>query len=154
MGPRIEPQPADTIESLRQQLADMTNDRDNWQHQATEVENSLSECQAREKVLREMVGRWMGDEGWGMLDMETVDAIDAESDFTALDAYLRENGWRQCAKGQRTTQWCGAKEAAIKQAKREALLEASKLCESMSEDETWAYIKCSEAIDRMAEELK
>jgi len=43
---------------------------------------------------------------------------------------------------------------AIKQAKREALLEAARVCEGMSTDETWAYIECSEAIDHMAEELK
>jgi len=47
------------------------------------------------------------------------------SDSTELDTYLEENGWRQCAKGQYITQYCGLVEEAVRQAKREALLEAA-----------------------------
>jgi hypothetical protein len=42
-------------------------------------------------------------------------------DSTALEEYLKATGWRQCAKGQRTTQYCGLTEEAVRQAADGAL---------------------------------
>ena len=38
----------------------------------------LSAAKEREFELREMVGRWMNDEGWTQADIDAVDNIDAE----------------------------------------------------------------------------
>lgn len=72
---RVEGKPNE-IESLRQQLAT--------------TEQRLLEALAREKVLREMVGRWMCDEGWSQVDMDAVDNLDAEGDSTTLDNAIKQ----------------------------------------------------------------
>ena len=52
-----------------------------------------------------------------------VEGLDA---FAALiEDHLKEQGYRQCAKGQKTTQYCGMVEQAV-QAEREA---CAKVCE-------------------------
>lgn len=50
------------------------------------------------------------------------------ANFAALiEDHLKSQGWRQCAKGQRTTQWCGMVEQAVK-AERDA---CAKVCEEI-----------------------
>lgn len=56
------------------------------------------------------------------LGVEEVRAL--RQQLAESQARNASDGWRQCAKGQRTTQYCGLTEEAIRQAKREALLEA------------------------------
>lgn len=108
-----------------------------WRAREPEIESlrqQLAESQAREKVLRDALVRASGYEAY-MEDKIITNALTLPSDSTALDLALRQaeestkqamiaDGWRQCAKGQRTTQYCGLTEEAIRQAKREALLEA------------------------------
>jgi hypothetical protein len=62
-------------------------------------------------------------------------------------------GWRQCAKGQRTTQYCGLTEQAKREAKREALLEAAGWFDVHTNG---GYVSASPFNDlrRMADELK
>jgi len=52
-----------------------------------------------------------------------------------------EQGWRQCAKGQRTTQFCGMVEQAV-QAEREA---CAKVCDDLWQEDKTAY-DCRETI--------
>jgi hypothetical protein len=89
----------------------------------------------------------------GCHDSKTVqanlDAVQVRDDLrqqlAECQARNAEDGWRQCAKGQRTTQFCGQLEEAVKQAKREALLEAAdKFAGSVAEYE----------LRRMAKELE
>ena len=47
-------------------------------------------------------------DGW-LSDLERFAALVA----AAKEQEMRESGWRQCAKGQRTTQFCGQLEAAV-----------------------------------------
>jgi hypothetical protein len=111
-------------------------------HLIKSLRQQLAECQALEKVFREALSQAAEDmDDWGAYaseyfqekwnlkgDVENLLKLAAmPSDSTALDTYLKENGWRQCAKGQSTTQWCGATEEAVKQAKRETLLEAAQI---------------------------
>ena len=61
-----------------------------------------------------------------------IDITDNLSRFAALVAAEKEqqmirDGWRQCAKGQRTTQYCGLLDAAVKD-EREA---CAKVCEGL-----------------------
>ena len=60
--------------------------------------------------------------------IETVYAAFAEAERKKMT----EEGWRQCAVGQRTTQFCGATEAAIKE-EREA---CAKVCEEVERKAT------------------
>ena len=53
------------------------------------LRQQLAECQAREKVLGEMVGRWLGDEGWCDADMGAYDDCLA-CDSTALDTLKKQ----------------------------------------------------------------
>ena len=59
----------------------------------------------------------------------------------AKEHEMRESGWRQCAKGQRTTQYCGQLEAAVA-AERE---ECAKVCDWMP-DGSGHYGNCAAAI--------
>jgi hypothetical protein len=64
------------------------------------------------------------------MGLASEDAWQKTERFAALVAAaererMKSEGWRQCAKGQRTTQYCGLLEAAV-QAEREA---CAKLCE-------------------------
>ena len=73
-----------------------------------------------------------------------IDITDNLSRFAALVAAEKEqqmirDGWRQCAKGQRTTQYCGLLDAAVKD-EREA---CAKVCDG------WMHANgndCAEAI--------
>jgi hypothetical protein len=110
---------ADEIESMRQQLAEVKKQfnkllfvcakriEPEWHdNMVSDFQRQLTECQAREKVLLEMVYRWLGDEGWGDADMGAYDDCLA-GDSTALDTML-------------------------KQAKLEALLEHGKWCDEQA----------------------
>jgi hypothetical protein len=101
---------ADEIESLRQQLAELEDDEQKAVERCVIAEQKLAQCQAREKVLRDDMKlasiQYMGC-GGNLLPGEIIDAMNSilnhtlvlSSDSTALDQ-------------------------AIRQAKREALLEA------------------------------
>ena len=52
------------------------------------------------------------------------------------------DGWRQCAKGQRTTQYCGLLDAAVKD-EREA---CAKVCEEIRFPDNYGTIRCATAI--------
>lgn len=54
--------------------------------------------------------------------------------FAALvEDHLKSKGYRQCAVGQRTTQFCGMLEDAVK-AERES---CAKVCDKRSDDDKW-----------------
>jgi hypothetical protein len=119
---------ADEIESLRQQLA---------------------ESQAREEVLRGGLVAIIDDA------QESVDHYHAAMKGYRQARHDRMDEDIQIARDALALPFDStALDAAIRQAKREALLDAAKLCENLSQDETWAYIECSDAIERMADELK
>lgn len=90
------------IESLRQQLAEVINECGEYAYAIKVKENQLAECQAREKVLREVLKLSWSEEYVNGIETgkKAEEAIAMPFDSTALDE-------------------------AIKQAKREALLEAS-----------------------------
>ena len=76
-------------------------------------------------------------------DLERFAALIAAAEREAMI----EQGWRQCAKGQRTTQFCGMVEQAVL-AEREA---CAKVCEENADDDTegeWdsACISCADHI--------
>lgn len=81
---------------------------------------------------------------------ELFDALSRQ--LAECQARNAEDGWRQCAKGQRATQWCGATEESIKQANL-------KLLESVIGEWEKPYGQTDGAsfidrLRRMAEELK
>jgi hypothetical protein len=53
------------------------------------LRRQLAECQAREKVLIDMAGKWIGDEGWGQADMDEFDRI-CLAGSSILDAMLKQ----------------------------------------------------------------
>jgi hypothetical protein len=80
-----------------------------------------------------------------------IDAMNKAAERAEIMANLRLNGWRQCAVGQKTTQFCGMLEAAV-QAEREA---CAKLCEEIARrndaegsDVDWVTgnMECADAI--------
>ncbi len=93
------------IESLRQQLAECQTESANWFRKYMEENDALAESQAREKVLRDALNAvelefYQYTEGFTILWGEIDAALALPSDSTVLDS-------------------------AIRQAKREALLEAA-----------------------------
>lgn len=71
---------------------------------------------------------------WRFLTTPDPEAVTADQLREAVEQALADersrmiaDGWRQCAQGQRTTQWCGAAEAAIA-AEREA---CAKVCDAI-----------------------
>jgi hypothetical protein len=84
-------------------------------------------------VTREEINSMAKEAGWTKAgrDMEYPALTDRLERFIALyEGRLVERGWRQCAEGQTTTQYCGLLELAVT-AEREACAE---LCESI----TWS----------------
>ena len=84
----------------------------------------------RANILR--MAREAGFAGWLA---ETPFVTTCFEHFAALVAAaererMKSEGWRQCAKGQRTTQYCGLLEDSVK-AEREA---CAKLCEEIAKD--------------------
>jgi hypothetical protein len=90
------------------------------------------------------------------MDRDTVIALARQAGYTGYDslseqlhqfasiieAHLKDQGYRQCAKGQRTTQFCGMLEQAV-EAERE---ECAKVCDEI--DRRWINQaeKCAAAI--------
>jgi hypothetical protein len=84
-------------------------------------------------MTREEINSMAKEAGWTKAgrDMEYPALTDRLERFIALyEGRLVERGWRQCAEGQTTTQYCGLLELAVT-AEREACAE---LCESI----TWS----------------
>lgn len=78
----------------------------------------------------------------------TMDVLEAErAERDALRAEMAKEGWRQCAVGQRTTQFCGQLEAAVL-AEREA---CARVCDLMDHDEPRLGAACACAIRRRSE---
>ena len=73
----------------------------------------------------------------------TATLSDLEKFAAAEREAMIEQGWRQCAKGQRTTQFCGMVEQAVL-AEREA---CAKVCDGLyAEDESVSVGECVNAI--------
>jgi hypothetical protein len=154
--------PHSHIDALRQQLAEQKRLTDLVYRAADPLKEKLAESQAREKVLRDalVIAERYLPAGYEHAQVAAA-ALALPSDSTALDTYLEENGWRQCAKGQYITQYCGLVEEAVRQAKREASKYAAE--QSQESKKAWGeYAKgCSaEAasiairLNQMAEEMK
>ncbi len=69
----------------------------NTAHEALSIPNNTSALdqlkagyELRIKTLREMVARWMCDEGWDQCDMDEVDRLDATQDTSTLDALVND----------------------------------------------------------------
>jgi DNA repair exonuclease SbcCD ATPase subunit len=96
-------------------------------------EEKLAECQAREKVLRDALQQCAYDEEGYCINPDAAEALDEPSDSTALD---------DC----------------VKEAKREALLDAAEYCDNQwrwSEGEYQEYEQdVGDGIRRMAKELE
>ena len=85
---------------------------------------------------------------------QALDALEAHADFgikadraiDALRAALAEpDGWRQCAVGQKTTQYCGLLEEAVK-AEREACARVCEVHGSMAKHAVWMAEECAALI--------
>ena len=62
--------------------------------------------------------------------------------FAALVAeHLKSEGYRQCAKGQRTTQFCGMVEQAVRDEREECAKVLEKLEQEWEDAELWASFK-------------
>lgn len=90
----------------------------------------------RQDIIK--MAREAGLEGFG------TPLIAIERFFHMAQAAMIEQGWRQCAKGQRTTQFCGMVEQAV-QAEREA---CAKECEHTAArmGSEWMAHHCAAAI--------
>lgn len=90
--------------------------------------------------------RWSGvpvDGAPLMHDGELLYTADAICEAVeAAHARMISDGWRQCAQGQRTTQFCGQLQKAV-EAEREA---CAKVCEEMDHDEPRMGAACAAAI--------
>lgn len=108
------------IESLRQQLAEfkaemkMDAEGPDWIQRAMQAEAAL---QIRDEQLAEAYDNY---EKLVTTCEENEEAL--KQQLAECQARNAEDGWRH--KGQRTTQFCGQLEEAVKQAKRKTLLEA------------------------------
>ena len=85
---------------------------------------------------RDDIIRMAREAGWSDELLEVSFTAPLLDRFAALVAAEKEqqmirDGWRQCAKGQRTTQFCGLLEAAVK-AEREA---CAKLCDELRDED-------------------
>jgi len=79
----------DEIKSLRQQLSSYVKEDEIKANVNKLLVEQLAECQAREKVLIDMAGKWIGDEGWGQADMDEFDRI-CLAGSSILDAMLKQ----------------------------------------------------------------
>jgi hypothetical protein len=84
-----------------------------------------------------------------------IDAMNKAAERAEIMANLRLNGWRQCAVGQKTTQFCGVLEAAV-QAERDA---CAKLCDQEVDElaygnDDWYTAKTIAAVIRARGESK
>ena len=93
----------------------------------------------REACDKDTVDAWHNDY-WTITqsELERFAALVA----AAKEQEMRESGWRQCAKGQRTTQFCGQLQAAVA-AERE---ECAKVCETEGERIDASWVSCAAAI--------
>ncbi len=64
----------------------------------------------------------MATEVWGTPKWTETQISRLERFFNMAQAAMIEQGWRQCAKGQRTTQFCGMVEQAV-QEERESCID-------------------------------
>ena len=83
-----------------------------------------------------------------------IDAMNKAAERAEIMANLRLNGWRQCAVGQKTTQFCGVLEAAV-QAERDA---CAKLCDQEVDElaygnDDWYIAKTLAAVIRARGEV-
>jgi hypothetical protein len=98
-----------------------------------EWELSVAEAwgKAIESGLRETVAEWMIERDYATGHGDTVEDLLKELEWQVKERERERmiaDGWRQCAEGQSTTQYCGLLEDAVK-AEREA---CAKLCEEMA----------------------
>ena len=132
---------------LEQQLADATEVANLSDGMYRSAIRQLAEKDAGLEAATQIINQYASE-----LDELQEQAIKDVNHFrtAAAEAQARNasDGWRQCAKGQRTTQYCGLTEEAIRQAKREALLEAAEsfTCKT--------YGLVPHDLRRMAEEMK
>lgn len=89
---------------------------------------------------REAAEAWAANTNYHAAPIYTTDAI--REAVEAAHARMIADGWRQCAKGQRTTQFCGQLQKAV-EAEREA---CAKVCEAMDHDEPRTGAACAAAI--------
>lgn len=89
---------------------------------------------------REAAEAWAANTNYHAAPIYTTDAI--REAVEAAHARMIADGWRQCAKGQRTTQFCGQLQKAV-EAEREA---CAKVCEEMDHDEPRMGAACAAAI--------
>lgn len=97
----------------------------------------MSEQSGQESVLREEIIRMAQESGLSLghsfawSNLERFAALVA----TAKEQQMRADGWRHCAQGQRTTQFCGLTEHAIA-AEREACI---RICTEVARIETQQF---------------
>lgn len=92
------------------------------------------------RMAREAEGE-QRDHGWWAMHIEDLERFAALVSLYEVEKMVL-NGWRQCAVGQRTTQFCGATEAAIRE-EREA---CAKVCDQMDHDGVMVAAHCAAEI--------
>ena len=93
---------------------------------------------------REDVIRLAGEAGFGANQRNTL-LVKIERFADLVVKEMINDGWRQCAKGQRTTQFCGMAE----KAREEEREECAKVCEELEEDDAsplFVSQQCANAI--------
>jgi hypothetical protein len=136
----------DTIESLRQQLAESQLKADANARGFSDVNKKLAECQAREKMLRDA----LADEQ-DVWEDERRNAINENNSDVATFAGQRIKAINNTFHMPSDST---ALDEAIKQAKREALIEAAdKVSDYHGEYFVDDSRDCGKALRRMAEEL-
>ena len=171
------------IESLRKQLAEVIDECGEYACENNGLKQQLAECQARENVLRDALESAFGNEYWRpdnaprVIIQSMQKALTLPSDSTALDEALRKAEerveasykleielLREIEEMLEPVEYSGSYvdgiKAALKQAKREALLEAAKLFDDQADREATnsvrriAFLNCAEWLRRMAKELE
>ena len=93
---------------------------------------------------REDVIRLAGEAGFGANQRNTL-LVKIERFADLVLKEMIKDGWRQCAKGQHTTQFCGMAE----KAREEEREECAKVCEELEEDDAsplFVSQQCANAI--------
>lgn len=130
-------------------LAELEDDEQKAVERCVIAEQQLAECQAREKVLRDALIKISDvdiNNSWSCQSGMAKAALAMPSDSTALDEAIRQS-YKECYESARLFYKTELDEA-IKQAKREALLELSDMISTLNACEQAAEIR------RMAEEMK